>query len=242
MQFILTDINEAIECASLDGSITIHELKVWPGWTFPKFTSLFSFDRGGKSHTVPVVMGKVYALEDLESLVAKHLNVDEQVALLYYNNGRVTWRSYPDVKTTNVTLDATLKHMLGLKDAQADQYGIQIGKPVKKSSINFAFSTATMLFFSCDQIDNTFVNNVSTKTITAIPDSLNGSFTANLNTPITSPFHNNYLKKLNFKCCDQHGSTLPVKQFFARIAINKNDRECLSIKDLPRNTIRAARR
>jgi len=70
-------------------------------------------EKGGEKITVPVIMGKRYTFEGLESLVNEHLNADGQVALLYYNNGRVTWRVFPKVKPpTNSKISAGMVNFL----------------------------------------------------------------------------------------------------------------------------------
>ena len=221
MQVILTDFNNPIRCKKFDGTIELHEFKVWPAWTVPKFTNLFFFNRDGKSYNAPVAMGKTYTFKDLELAVNEYLNVDEQVASLYYNNGRVTWRVYPNTKTTNVTLNLTLVDMLNLATAKVDKDGIQTGQPIDKSSITFTFSDARVLFLTCDQIDDTVGNdNRVAKNITAIP-LIDGSFTTTLNHPTVSTFHNNYSRELTFHTQDLNGNDLPMQNLLARLTINE---------------------
>jgi len=103
MQVFLTDLKALIKCKTPHGTIKFHDLKVWPAWTYPKFTTLFSYERDGEKITVPVIMGKRYTLESIQVLIHEHLNSGDKVANLHHNNGRVTWRQryyfqrYPSV-------------------------------------------------------------------------------------------------------------------------------------------------
>ena len=234
MQVFLTDIAKPIRCRKPHGKINLHTLSLWPAWTFPKFTTLFSYERGGEKIVVPVVMGKTYTFRDLELLVNKHLNSDDQVALLYHNNGRVTWRvvppktpSNPKISTgmvnflrpSNIELSTGLKELLNLKGAQ-EYDGTTTGQPIDKSSINFTFSDATMVFLTCDQIDDTYVNDLSSKAIAVIPLDT-GALTLTLTAPTSIVFKENYAeRKLNFKLRDKDDNELPVKQMLAHLTIN----------------------
>jgi len=64
-------------------------------------------------------MGKTYIFEDLKSLISKHLNTDEQVAMLYYNNGRVIWKVFPYTTTSNIHLSPGLLNILKLRAANS---------------------------------------------------------------------------------------------------------------------------
>ena len=236
MHVFLTDIEASIRLPikKPHGKINLHTLSLWPAWTFPKFTTLFSYERGGEKIVVPVVMGKTYTFRDLELLVNKHLNSDDQVALLYHNNGRVTWRvvppktpSNPKISTgmvnflrpSNIELSTGLKELLNLNLTQ-EYNGILTGQPIDKSSINFTFSDATMVFLTCDQIDDTYVNDLSSKTIAVIPLDT-GALTLTLTAPTPIVFKENYAeRKLNFKLRDKDDNELPVKQMLAHLTIN----------------------
>jgi len=100
-------------CKKSHGTINLCHLEIWPFWSYPKFTTLLSYERAGQKYTVPVIMGKTYTFEDLQSLVNKHLNsTDEQVAMLYHNNGRVSWLVFSNTKTSNIYLSQGLLDML----------------------------------------------------------------------------------------------------------------------------------
>lgn len=240
MQVILTDISKPIRCQDMpDGTISLYELRVTPGWTFPSFRTIFSYDRGGKNHVVPVVMAKTYTLHDLELLVNEHLNADEQVALLYHNNSRVTFRIYPDTKTSNITLPDALKKMLRLPEKLSYEPGIHTGTPVNKASIHFAFSDALTVFLTCKEChEQTLVNDKLTKAITAIPvfAALDGSLTASH--PASVAFKGNYTNHFTFCIQDASGNNLPVKNVFIRLSIN----ERVQRKDIPRDTTDCAAR
>ena len=190
-------------------------------------------ERGDKKIVVPVVMRKTYTFKDLELLVDEHLNIDKQAALLYHNNGRVNWRVVPKTRPpasleTNVKfvgpskieLSAGLKELLKLKGVPEDN-GLIVGQPIDKSSINFTFSDATMVFLTCDQIDDTYVNDRSSKAIAVMPldTPITGALT--LTSPTSTVFKENYAeRKLNFKLRDKDGNELPVKQMLAHLTIN----------------------
>lgn len=241
MQVILTDISKPIRCQDMpDGTISLHELRVTPGWTFPSFRAIFSYERAGEKHVVPVVMGKTYTLHDLELLVNKHLNVKEQVALLYYNNGRVTFKIYPNVKTTNINLSDGIKELLKLTTTETFD-GITTGQPVDKASIQFTFSDALTIFLTCDECDKqTLVNSKKTSVITALPvaAALDGSFTASLTHPAFVTFKDNYTNHFTFRMQDKDANNLPVKEVLIRLSIN----ERLQRKNISRDTADCAAR
>ena len=216
MQVILTDISKPININSFYGSITLLEANVWPSWSYPKFTTLFSYSRKNKDHVVPVIMGKNYTFHDLEVLVNLHLNVDEQVALLYHNNNRVTWRLFPNVKTTNIKLSKGLIDVLKLKSIA----GTQTGEPVDLTSISFTFSDTSNIFITCDEIDdNIYFNNKKVKAITATPVVLkNGAITVKYPQP-TVKFHSDFMQ-LKFRIQDDKGIDLPIKRLLLRLTIN----------------------
>jgi len=158
MQVFLTNLNTPVRCKNPNGTINLHYLEIWPFWSYPKFTTLFSYERASQKYIVSVIMGKTYTFEDLRSLIDKHLNSnDEQVALLYHNNGRVSWRVFPNTETSDISLSPGLLDILKLRDAKIHN-GIITGQPINKASITFTFSDANMIFLTCDQIDDTYVN------------------------------------------------------------------------------------
>jgi len=72
-----------------------------------------------KKNIVSVIMGKTYTFEDLQSLVNKHLNSnDEQVAMVYHKNGRVSWCVFSDTETSNISLSPGLLDMLEIGAAK----------------------------------------------------------------------------------------------------------------------------
>jgi len=151
MQVFLTNINTPIRCKKPNGTINLHTLKLWPAWSFPEFTTLFSYERDGEKIVVPVVIGKTYTFRDLELLVNEHFNRD---AALYYKDGKVGWYVTPadPPNISNIKLSKRLKELLKLENAQK-HLGITIGQPINKSSINFTFSDAAMVFLTCYQIE-----------------------------------------------------------------------------------------
>lgn len=242
MHVILTDIDSPFECPDVpDGTITLQELKFCPAWQQSKFTWIFSYERGGHKVYVTVEMGKRYTFRDLQLLVNEHLNDGDQVAVLYHNNGRVTFRVFPDKKPTNpklsagmikflrpskITLSEGIIDMLGLKNAKFDSDGIMIGDPVDESSIHFTFSDTQIVLFTCAECkEETHFNDKKTKALTAVPVTmtLDGTLSAT-GTPPSIAFENNYSNCFTFKLEDDEGNTLPAKQFFARLEIINDQR------------------
>ena len=219
MQVYLTDIEASIRCRKPHGKINLHTLKLWPAWSFPKFTTLFSYERGGEKIVVPVIMGKTYIFRDLELLVNEHFNSD---ADLYYKDGKVCWYVTPadPPNISNIKLSKSLKELLNLEGAQK-YLGITQGQPINESSIKFSFSNAAMVFLTCDQIDDTYVNDLSSKAIAVIPLDTTITGALALTSPTSAVFKENYAeRKLNFKLRDKDDNELPVKQMLAHLTIN----------------------
>ena len=234
---IITRIDEPLRVDNLvDGTISLHELKVWPGWTHPHFKKILTYEFAGKNYILPVVMGKKYTFDILAQVVNDALNANgEQIVNLYHNNGRVTWQIYPTQKPdnpkissgmtaflrpSNIKLSDEIATLFKLKDAQADKNGIITGEPVDKSSLSFCFSDASTIFFTCDQCDETtLVNNNETRTITALPVAagINGCLTAGA---ATTSFHSNLTNRFTFHIQGERGNNLPIKRLFCRLIIN----------------------
>ena len=172
MNEILNSIAEPFLNGNLDtGRINVEELTIWPRWSHPKFRTIFSYIRGNEKTVVPVVMGKIYTFRDLQLLIDEHLNIDgddKPVAKLRYNNGRVIWHVFPEVKKSNdklstgminflrlhnIELSAGMKDLLKLNETNIVS-GITTGKPVDESSIQFTFSDTSKILFTCDQADD----------------------------------------------------------------------------------------
>ena len=139
---------------------------------------------------------------------------------LYYKDGKVCWYVTPadPPNISNIKLSKGLKELLNLPDQK--YLGITTGQPINESSINFTFNNAAMVFLTCDQIDDTYVNNQSSKTIAVMPiaSAINGALT--LTSPTSAVFIENYDKKLNFRLQDKNGNELPVKQMLVHLTIN----------------------
>ncbi len=223
MNVILTDISKPFRrYRKPDGTLVLKELKIWPGWSYPKFKNLFSYQKDGVTHAIPVIMGKTYTFHDLGLLVNTYLNAKGQVALLYHNNGRVTFRVYPNVGIHNIKLDEGLAEMLGLK--KLDKYeGVNTGEPVNESSIHFTYSNARLISLACRQIDNTYLNNDEAKVLCVMPVSVgsDGAVTANLLHPTIAAFHDNFCHDLTFQVQDERGNNLPINQLVIRLTINE---------------------
>jgi len=53
-------------CKKPSATINLSHLEIWPFWSYPKFTTLLSYERAGQKSTVPVIMGKTSTFEDEE--------------------------------------------------------------------------------------------------------------------------------------------------------------------------------
>ena len=97
-----------------------------------------------------------------------------------------------------------------------------VSEPIDKSSINFCFSNASTIFFTCDECDKTtLVNNQKTNAIVAMPvaTAMDGSITAS--TPASLTFTDNYSNQLNFHIQDEFGDDLVAQKVFFRFTINE---------------------
>ena len=223
MHYILTDISEPVNCDSFDGSLTLHELKVWPAWRAFKFTTIISYKRDGATYTVPVVPGKRYRFLDLQRIIAQTINIEEQVANFYHNNGRITWTLYKGVKTTDIKWSHQIIKILGLTSATPQAFPdvtVLTGSPVSLSNIDFCFSNSQTIYVMCDYTKPIFVNNQEMKAITATPVAadMNGCITASSFQP-TIKFYTP-CKQLTFSIKDENGNRLPVEKIFIRLQIN----------------------
>ena len=140
---------------------------------------------------------------------------------MYYKDGKVCWYVTPadPSNISNIKLSKGFKELLNLESAQK-YLGITQGQPINESSIKFSFSNAAMVFLTCDQIDDTYVNNQPSKAIVVMPlaTAINGVLT--LTSPTSAVFTENYDRILNFKLQDENGNELPVKQMLAHLTIN----------------------
>ena len=242
MQVILTKLDPINIEDFPNGKIELQELKLWPGWTHPKFKTILTYQIGSDNYALQVIMGKNYTFDVLAKDISNALNRnDEQIVKLDHNNGRVTWRVFPPSKPTNPKLSARMiaflrPHNIKLSDdiiklfklenAQPEK-GIMTGAPIKKASIAFCFSNVSTLFFTCDECDKkTIVNNQKTNAIVAMPVTagMDGSLTATLTQPATLTFSNNFTNRLNFHVQDEHGNNLITQKVFCRLTINNDKR------------------
>ena len=233
-QHILTDFTIPVKVEEFDGEITLLEAKFWPDWETPKFHHLFSYTRSGKPVIVPVIDGKRYTFDDIIHTVNEHLNffsvnehpnVTHQVALLYHNNGRVTWKistkQADEAKLSDIRLSSGLIDMLKLEKIDKDFFHM-VSEPIDKSSINFCFSNASTIFFTCDECDKTtLVNNKKTNAVVAMPvvAGIDGAIKASL--PASLTFSDNYTNQLNFHIQDEYGNNLLADKVFVRLTINE---------------------
>ena len=238
MQVILTNLDPVHIEDFHNGKIELQELKIWPGWTHPKFKTILTYRLAADDYALKVKMNKKYTFDILAQNISDALNVNnEQVVNLYHNNGRVTWRVFPPAKPTNPKISAGMVAFLRphniklsndiiklfkLENVQPDKYGIMEGAPVDKSSISFCFSDASTVFFTCDECDKTtLVNNRKTNAIVAMPvtAAMDGSITASL--PASLTFSDNYSNQLNFHIQDELGDDLVAQKVFCRLTINE---------------------
>lgn len=251
MQVILTKL-DPINIEDLpNGEIELQELKLWPGWTHPKFTTILTYQIASDTYALQVIMNKNYTFDVLAQDINNALNQnDEQIVKLDHKNGRVTWQVLPPPKAEksklstgmiaflrphNIKLSDEVLSLFKLDGVKADTYGIMTGKPVDKSSISFCFSNASTIVFTCDECDKkTIVNNQKTNAIIAMPvaTAMDGSLTATLTQPATLTFSNNFTNRLNFHVQDEHGNNLITQKVFFRLKIN-NDKRLHRQQNLP---------
>ena len=219
MQVILTKLDDPVhieDCPS--AKIELQELKIWPGWSHPKFKTILTYRLAADDYALKVAMNKKYTFDILAQNISDALNVNnEQVVNLYHNNGSVTW-----IQPSNIKLSDEIIKLFKLENVQPDKYGIMTGAPVDKSSVSFCFSNASTVFLTCDECDkSTLVNNQKTNAIVAMPvaTAMDGSITASL--PASLTFSNNYSNQLNFHIQDELGNDLVAQKVFFRFTINE---------------------
>ena len=174
MQVILTKLDPINIEDFPNGEIELQELKLWPGWTHPKFKTILTYQIGSDNYALQVVMSKNYTFYVLAQDIKNALNLNgEQIVKLDHNNGRVTWRVFSPPKPANPKLSAKMiaflwPHNIKLSDdiiqlfklenAQPEK-SIMTGAPIEKASIAFCFSDVSTLFFTCDECDKTTIIN-----------------------------------------------------------------------------------
>ena len=219
-QRYITNIDMDIPIDAENGSVTVHDISVTLNLPRQLFTNILTYKKSGVAYKVPVISSKKYTFNDLMLIVNAHLNVDDQVALLYYNNGRVTQRLYKNTPFSDIKWDSNIEKLMGLNEATTQVFSdstIFTGKPVSQDSIKFQYFNGDYLYITCDQLD------VGDQTIAAVKlDQLEGK-SWNYPQP-TRSFENNRDKKLRLRLKDEYGSDLPLSDLLLRVTIN----ECLS--------------
>ena len=121
MQVILTNLDDPVHIEDFpNGKIELQELKIWPGWTHPKFDTILTYKKGADNFALKVEMNKKYTFDILAQDISNCLNQNnEQVVNLYHNNGRITWRIFPSSTPKKSNLEDQIKVVQHeLKNAQ----------------------------------------------------------------------------------------------------------------------------
>ena len=107
MQVILTKL-DSIHIEDIpNGESELQELKLWPGWTHPKFETILTYQMGADNFALKVIMNRFYAFDALARDISDVINLaGEQVINLYHNNKRVTWHVFSPPKSTNPKLSS----------------------------------------------------------------------------------------------------------------------------------------
>ena len=124
MQVILTNLDDPVHIEDFpNGKIELQELKIWPGWTHPKFDTILTYKKGADNYALKVEMNKKYTFDILAQDISNCLNQNnEQVVNLYHNNGRITWRIFPSSTPKKSNLEDQIKVVQHeLKNAQDPQ-------------------------------------------------------------------------------------------------------------------------
>ena len=220
MLHFITDVTKPIKIDGIEGEVKLLETVVWKGWESSKFDHLFTYKRGGKRYMVPVESGKTYTMRDIQLAVLHHINADEQVALLYHNNSRVTWKLYDNVKTTEVFLSDGLMKQLNIENAKNLETGEVKGSPINKEDITFTFFFPTKICINCLEIEPTRLNNRDSRSLHILPGVKDSTLAASWNDNYPAvKFRNNYVKELNFEITDENGVKLPIKHFLLALQI-----------------------
>ena len=133
-QIILTNLDPVHIEDFPNGEIDLQELKIWPGWSHPKFDTILTYRLGANNYALKVNMNKKYTFDILAQDISDALNLNnEQVVNLYHNNGRVAWRVFSPSIPKKSNLDEQIKVVQNeLKNAQDPQEKQELKARLKK--------------------------------------------------------------------------------------------------------------
>ena len=216
------------------GEIALTAAYFMPKWYKAQTKVLFSWESNDKNlrNYIPIENGKTYTFQDIVDLLKMHLTDTYQ--LLVYNNDRVSLKFKKDMGIDKVMFCSELldKYKLPRLENYCTGKAIQ-GEEILDSDLAITFNDTRLVFFKCDELDDTLnqQNSKGSKTLAIIP----------LNTPenqiidgrsyISHEFRNIVWKALNnrntnyqltFTACDEKDNLLPFRQH-AFVILNKND-------------------
>ena len=215
--YIVTDFANPINVGSFHGSITLLELKVWPGWK--RHSGVIVTDvwksKPRTKLSVPLKNDKTYTFDMIARLFNEQLNISaagDPVATLSHKDGKVNLYVKDDTQLSNLKISEDIAKVLKIKGDTSNT-----GEPIEFDKI--AFNNTKNVFLVCDQINSTLINNRDSNTVTvaACVDEI-----IPFEKPMpTARFRSNYHQHLTFQIKDDQGNNLPIRRVFYRLLLNK---------------------
>lgn len=142
----------------ITGSLALRELYLQPDWKKPpKNNILFSYTRKSNPGFLSVVYieeGKTYDFATIQTLIRKHLDSDDNLINIFYNDRKVTFWIKPaaDLKVTfcdELVKVLRLPQMNNLPSTGVIQSGI-----VAEEAIKLTFGLPQMLYLKCKELED----------------------------------------------------------------------------------------
>ena len=216
--FNISKLDEVKSTIPIKGSIALRDLYLWPAWYKPKTSVLFSYQQSHqprKVYNVPIEEGKLYSLGVIQELIRDHINVSENVANLYFNDGKITLSIAKNKSVNNLKLCDELADILNLP--RLDKYeGTIQGGEVDINKIRLVFNSTDLLYFKCEELDENqvFSNNTNSNIMGIIPLQYSTNNNKLIQFKDTKPLFipltgRKTVYNLNFSIEDSQGKQLP---------------------------------
>ena len=171
--FNISKLDEVKSTIPIKGSLALRDLYLWPAWYKPKTSVLFSYQKSHQPrrvYNVPIEEGKVYSLGVIQELIRDHINVNEQVANLYFNDGKITLTVAKDKSYQNLKLCDELADILKLPRLDKYEGTLQSGE-IDVNKIRLVFNSTDLLYFKCKELDEGKVvtNNTNSDIMAIVP-------------------------------------------------------------------------
>ena len=229
--FNISKLDEVKSNIPIKGSLALRDLYLWPAWYKPTTSVLFSYQRSHQPrrvYNVPIEEGKVYSLGAIQELIRDHVNVVDQVANLYFNNGRITLNVQKDKSVHNLKLCKELADILKLPRLEKYE-GLISGDEVDVNKIRLTFNSTDLLYFKCEELDESKVttSNTNSDVMAIVPLQYSTHNSKLIQFKDTKPLYipltqRKTVYNLNFSIEDPHGNKLPFHKCIITV-LNKDE-------------------